>query len=241
MAVVDFSADSLRDFRVAGLSPRHVGELQLCVHHLRIMRSKPPNAAAVRRALESANDAARRLLATLRKLKRPPGERGSEALAGFALDNELALADDPYGDTGAILDGNPIAEELAKVQRLCDATAAAIRNLRDFAPPAKKGGQPAWNATPAIYHALERAWLRDPARDSTEAKPPFLTLSHAADSPFRRVVDACYREAGRPEGVPDKAYEGFITARLRQKKELRESVAGAWDALSTERNVIRNE
>jgi len=223
MAVIEFSVDANRVFLDAGLSQPYVEALRHCVHSLRVMNSKPPNSAAVKRALDSAHDAARRLQASLTKLKRPAHERSANAVAGFVLDNELSLVDDPYDEAGATLVGHPLTEELAKVQRLCNATAAAVRYWRELAPPAKKGGQPVWNATPEIYNALRGAWNSERARRpaaqvGTDATPEFLALSHKTDSHFRKIVEACYREAGRTDGVPDKAFEVFITRQIRQKK-----------------------
>lgn len=243
MAVMEFSADAERTFREAGLTPPYVEALRKQVYNIGIMRSRPIKSAGVKRALNSVHDAARRLKASLTKIKRPPSERSPAAIAGFVLDNSLALVEDPEGDVGVILDGNPIAEELAKLERLCEATSNAIRDLRDFAPPAKKGGQRAWNATPAIYHALERVWTRDVSASQhaagvTTERPVFMKISHAVDSPFRRIVDACYREAGLVEGVPKKAFEAFVTQRIGQRKELRRAIGEAWDA---EQRRIRNE
>lgn len=238
MAVVEFSENARRVFCKAGLSQPYVEALRHCVHSLRVMNSKPPNSAAVRRALVSTHAAALRLKANLTKLKRPAHERSANAVAGFVLDNELSLVDDPCDEAGATLVGLPIAEELAKVQRLCNATAAAIRHCSELAPPAKKGGQPAWNATPAIYQALDSVWYRETAWHSAVARPSFLVLSHAVDSPFRRVVDACYQEAGRNDGVPGKAFEAFITKRIGQKKELLRALDAA---LGEGGNRIRNE
>lgn len=240
MAGVEFSRDAKRVFGEAGLTPDYMDALRKPVNDLMLSRAARVRSAPTLRALSAVESAARRLRKNFKAISGPQSRYTSAVVAATMLESQLTFEPGRYSDDMAYqLDGNPIRLEIDALDALIAAVEAARRELPQFFPANKKGGQRAWSAVPAVFHALERVWTRvHTHRGATSERPAFLVVSHAVDSPFRRIVDACYREAGLVDGVPKKAFEVFVTERNRQRKELRRAIGAAWDS---EQTRIRNE
>lgn len=215
MPVVDFSADAEIVFSECGLSPAYLNALRKPVYDLRVMRSAPVQAAPIRRHLRTVESAARRLQSSLRAIDGHPSSRSAGSIAGFLLDEALTLKQDG-DDVAVILDGQRFRDELERLKLLIECAEFARQHMDEFVLPNPKGRQKLWCGVRPIYEALQRQFRCVHSAALTPAAEPhdlpaFLVVSHTPRAPFRRIVDACYAEAGRPEGVPEKAFEAFVT------------------------------
>lgn len=205
---VEFSSDSLRVFREAGLADGYIDALRKPVESLLVMGAEAVDAKKVDDALAKVEADTRRLRSALRAIDEHASARSQKAVAGFLLEEELALAFPEDDDPRALLVGSALDIELARVGRLLEAIQHARKNGRERF--GRRRGRPKrFDGVRPIFNALHRHWTSNVGRGDP---PSFLNLTHAVNSPFRSVVDACYWQAGLPNGAPDNLFEEFVTS-----------------------------
>lgn len=216
-----FSATAMQVFAELKLPLAYIEELKRPVCLMIGNRVNKPDVPGAKRRLNAIADSARRLRAALNVVNSFSGQESPGALAGFVLE-ELMMHTEPECAEGVdiILDGRRVRAAIEWVSRLAKvAEEAAEDSLPVMVFVQGKGRPIARNYLPSIFDALERVWLSEQASPVTKKQRPlFLSLRHG-DCEFRRIADACYEEAGSKGGVPEKAFEKFVSSKIAQRKQ----------------------